>query len=44
LLVGDTLVLYSRTGQLAELDARRRGTAGDEARRSAVERQSREQA
>lgn len=40
LQVGDTLVLYSRTGQLAELDARRRGSAGDAARRHAVERES----
>lgn len=37
---GDTLVLYSRAGQLAELDERRRGGAGDEARRQAVEREN----
>ncbi len=43
LRVGDTLVLYSRAGQLAELDARRRDMAGDEARRNAVERQARAQ-
>lgn len=42
--VGDMLVLYSRAGQLAELDARRRGSAGEESRRDAVERQAREQA
>jgi hypothetical protein len=36
-------VLYSRAGQLAELDARRRDMAGDEARRNAVERQARAQ-
>ena len=41
LRAGDTLVLYSRAGQLPELDARRRGTAGDEARQEAVERQER---
>lgn len=41
LRVGDTLVLYSRAGQLAELDVRRRGSAGDEARRDAVEREAR---
>jgi hypothetical protein len=35
---GDQLVLYSRVGQLAELDARRRDAAGDEARQHAVER------
>ena len=40
LRAGDTVVLYSRVGQLAELDARRRGTAGAEARREAVERQA----
>ena len=38
---GDTLVLYSRAGQLAELDDRRRGRAGDKARRDAVDRQMR---
>ena len=38
----DNLVLYSRAGQLAELDARRRGSAGDEARRQAVEREASE--
>ena len=37
---GDNLVLYSRAGQLAELDARRRGTAGAAARQEAVERQA----
>ena len=39
---GDTLVLYSRAGQLAELDARRRGQDGDEARQHAVERAGRD--
>lgn len=42
LRVGDTLVLYSRAGQLAELDARRHDRAGDEARQDAVERQERQ--
>jgi hypothetical protein len=37
---GDTLVLYSRAGQLAELDARRRDEAGDESHRHAVEREA----
>ena len=41
LRAGDTLVLYSRAGQLPELDARRSGSAGDDARRDAVERQAR---
>ena len=31
LAVGDTLVIYSHTGQLAELDRRRSGSAGDAA-------------
>ncbi len=39
--VGDTLVLNSRAGQLADLDARRRDAEGDDARRQAVERASR---
>lgn len=37
---GDTLVLYSRAGQLAELDQRRQGVPGDEAHRRAVDRQA----
>lgn len=39
--VGDTLVLYSRTGQLAELDARRAGTSGDMAHSRAVVKERR---
>lgn len=42
----DTLILYSRAGTLADLDARRRGVAGDEAHQQSVResrRESREQ-
>jgi hypothetical protein len=39
LRIGDTIVLYSRAGQLAELNTHRRGAAGTEARWEGVERQ-----
>ena len=38
--VGDTLVLYTRTGLMAELDRRRRDPAGELAHADAVERQA----
>lgn len=41
ILPDDTLVLYSRTGQLAELDRRRRNPAGDAAHGLAVEVEAR---
>lgn len=39
---GDTLVLYSRAGTVADLDARRRGAAGDLAHRQSVRESRRE--
>jgi hypothetical protein len=41
LVDGDVLVIYSRSGTVAELDRRRRGTSGDAAHRAAVAEQAR---
>jgi hypothetical protein len=41
LLAGDLVVLYSRSGVLAELDQRKRGTSGDLAHAAAVQEQAR---